>query len=135
MSLTSFWVDAEYLRNADKISWVKSFKDVYQKYVASYQRVAATSLTCTDMFDDLDMPCFYLRNQASIALFKIDENGVPLAELIPSINMVKAIKESKSFFSPLTPSAYRAQPHVHGAKHLRRGRLAGVRANFWQKHR
>ena len=31
--------DAEYLRNADKINWVKSFKDVYQKFVASYQKV------------------------------------------------------------------------------------------------
>ena len=34
----SVYLDAEYLRNADKISWVKSFKDVYQKFVASYQR-------------------------------------------------------------------------------------------------
>ena len=32
----TIFLDAEYLRNADKISWVKSFKDVYQKYVASY---------------------------------------------------------------------------------------------------
>ena len=49
------------------------------------------------MFDDLDMPCFYLRNQALIALFKIDESGSPVAELIPSLNMEKAIKESKYY--------------------------------------
>jgi hypothetical protein len=48
------------------------------------------------MFDDLEMPCFYLRNQALIALFKIDENGSPMVELIPSLNMEKVIKESKS---------------------------------------
>ena len=60
--------------------------------------MAATSLTCKeDMFDDLDMPCFYLRNQALIALFKIDESGSPVAELIPSLNMEKAIKESKYY--------------------------------------
>ena len=49
------------------------------------------------MFDDLEMPCFYLRNQSSIALFKIDESGQPVAELIPSFNLIKVIKQSKSF--------------------------------------
>ena len=45
------------------------------------------------MIDNLDMPCFYLRNQASIALFKIDgKTGVPVAELIPSLNLAKTIK-------------------------------------------
>lgn len=29
-------LDAEYLRNADKINWVMSFKDVYHKFVDSY---------------------------------------------------------------------------------------------------
>lgn len=87
------------MRNADKINWVKSFKDVYQKFVGSYQRVQATSLSCADMFDDLEMPCFYLRNQSSIALFKIDESGQPVAELIPSFNLIKVIKQSKSFYS------------------------------------
>lgn len=51
------------------------------------------------MFDDLEMPCFYLRNQSSIALFKIDESGQPVAELIPSFNLIKVIKQSKSFYS------------------------------------
>ena len=49
------------------------------------------------MIDNLDMPCFYLRNQASIALFKIDsQTGVPVAELIPSLNLAKAIKEKSN---------------------------------------
>ena len=40
------------------------------------------------------MPCFYLRNQASIALFKLDaKTGTPVAELIPSMAMTKTIKE------------------------------------------
>jgi hypothetical protein len=40
------------------------------------------------------MPCFYLRNQANIALFKLDsETGAPIAELIPSPNLLKTLKE------------------------------------------
>ena len=41
------------------------------------------------------MPCFYLRNQASIALFKIDPvTRGPVAELVPSLNLSKHIKET-----------------------------------------
>lgn len=92
--------NAEYIRNSDKISWVKSFKDVYQKFCASYQHLNANpanrhSTIPDSTLDDLDMPCFYLRNQASIALFKIDSanGGTPVAELIPSLNLAKVIKE------------------------------------------
>ena len=58
----SVYLDAEYLRNADKINWVKSFKDVYQKFVASYQRAQTSTDQNLEMLDELDMPCFYLRN-------------------------------------------------------------------------
>lgn len=54
--------NAEYLRNADKISWVKSFKDVYQKFVASYMRAQNCSELSEDVVAELEMPCFYLRN-------------------------------------------------------------------------
>jgi len=85
-------VDAEYLRNADKISWVKSFKDVYQKFVASYQQ--ARSSTSVAGLDALEMPCFYVRNQAMVALFKIDsQTRVPKAELVPSLNLSKLLKD------------------------------------------
>lgn len=44
--------------------------------------------------NDLTMPCFYLRNQANIALFKLDpETGAPMAELLPSLNLLKILKE------------------------------------------
>ena len=43
------------------------------------------------------MPCFYIRNQASIALFKIDPvSRSPIAELVPSLNLAKLIKETLS---------------------------------------
>jgi len=60
------------LRNADKISWVKSFKDVYQKYIATYQECQKQPDNVLSDAADLAMPCFYLRNQANIALFKLD---------------------------------------------------------------
>ena len=86
--------NAEYLRNADKINWVMSFKDVYLKFVDSYQRLSSQRDAKIDD-DDLEMPCFYLRNEASIALFRIDaETHAPIAELIPSHNLEKLIKES-----------------------------------------
>ena len=73
---------------------------MYQKFCASYQHLNANpanrhSTIPDSTLDDLDMPCFYLRNQASIALFKIDSanGGTPVAELIPSLNLAKVIKE------------------------------------------
>ena len=60
--------NAEYLRNEHTISWVKSFKDVYQKFITSYQHLQRTNPTLgenvdnSEIFDDLEMPCFYLRN-------------------------------------------------------------------------
>ena len=94
--------DAEYLRNADKISWVKSFKDVYQKFVHSYQQVqqnyqASTGQSPAIEESELDMPCFYLRNQATIALFRMDgTTGEPLAEVVPSLPLSKLIKDKSS---------------------------------------
>ena len=45
--------------------------------------------------DDIEMPCFYLRNESSIALFRIDsETQAPIAELIPSHNLEKLIKDT-----------------------------------------
>jgi hypothetical protein len=48
---------------------------------------------------DLEMPCFYLRGNNFIVLFKIvAETGLPKAEVIPSPNLLKLIKDSK--FNP-----------------------------------
>ena len=81
------------MRNADKINWVMSFKDVYHKFVDSYQRMGQAGTSLDD--DDLDMPCFYVRSKENIALFKIDpETRTPVAELIPSLNLAKLVKES-----------------------------------------
>ena len=50
-------------------------------------------------YDELAMPCFYIRNASFIALFKVDEemNGVVSAELIPNENLSSYIKNSKYF--------------------------------------
>ena len=43
------------------------------------------------------MPCFYLRNQATIALFRMDgTTGEPLAEVVPSLPLSKLIKDKSS---------------------------------------
>lgn len=122
-------VDAEYLRNADKINWVMSFKDVYHKFVDSYQRAgqklvagqARRNLADTenndDVDDDLEMPCFYVRNQASIALFKIDAATCqPVAELIPSLNLAKLIKESLGPSMYTVLNIYEDDDNVDGAE-------------------
>ena len=56
---------------------------------------------CSELSDDvvaeLDMPCFYLRNQATIALFKIDpQTAEPKADLVPSLALAKLMKERSS---------------------------------------
>ena len=73
-----------------------SFRDVYLKFVESYQRVSNDPAILSSN-DDIEMPCFYLRNESSIALFKIDaETHSPIAELIPSHNLEKQIKDTLS---------------------------------------
>ena len=74
-----------------------SFKDVYLKFVDSYQQLSNFGTQAHPDKDDLEMPCFYLRNESSIALFKIDaETHSPVAELIPSHNLEKLLKDALS---------------------------------------
>ena len=88
-----------------------SFKDVYLKFVDSYQRMCQRDAKVED--DDLEMPCFYLRNEASIALFKIDaETNAPVAELIPSHNLEKMIKETMSSNAYIVRKIYEDDDHL-----------------------
>lgn len=38
------------------------------------------------------MPCFYVRSNSFIAVFRIEEGQV-VAELIPSVNLLKEVKD------------------------------------------
>ena len=44
------------------------------------------------------MPYFYLRNANFVAVFKINEEGEPVATVSPSPSLAKAIKDSKTYF-------------------------------------
>lgn len=44
--------------------------------------------------EQMIMPCFYIRSNSFIALFKIEDKQI-VAELVPSANLLKEIKESK----------------------------------------
>ena len=90
------------------ISWIKSFKDVYQKFIRSAQKAremvrnGQSNLTETEF----EMPCFYLRNNSFMAVFKFDTLssdqdmlGSIEAVIKPSLNLERKIIDSKCHIS------------------------------------
>jgi len=64
------------VKYSDTITWVKSFKDVYQKYLKSALMDGAVS-----------MPYFYLRHSTFIAVFRtetVEGKKQIIAELVAS---------------------------------------------------
>jgi len=77
----------EYLQHASTISWVKSFKDVYKKYLQSAR---------VESEQGESMSYFYLKHQTSIALFRtknVDGKTQLVADLVASRTLIKEIKD------------------------------------------
>lgn len=85
--MTNLFADKQYLSNIGIITWVKSLKDVYQKFLFSSQSFGTPE-------DDMVMPCFYLRGGSFFAVFKL-EDGAVSAELVGQQKLIDEIKSCK----------------------------------------
>ena len=74
-----------------KEQWMKTFRDVYLKFIKSKVRQQSTILHS----DQTSMPFFYLRNNNFAALFIRDSNGLPIAVLNPNKSLAQIINECR----------------------------------------
>eukprot|EP00347_Sterkiella_histriomuscorum_P012913 403366741 len=78
-------IDNEQHQLQSKIQWLRSLRDVYQKFLQSVNDENNSRGT--------QMPFFYVKNNSFIALFKI-EDGKPIAIVNPSKMLAKIIQDS-----------------------------------------
>jgi hypothetical protein len=75
--LLIIFLDKEYVRYAEEISWVTTLKDVYRRYCQA-----------NDQF-------FYIRHSSFLCCFRRENGAERIAELIPSALLTRQIKDSK----------------------------------------
>lgn len=76
--------DKEFLKAQAKLLWLKSFRDVYKKYLHSKSSEQPFGQSA-------QMPFFYVRNNNLCCLFMRDEQGKCEARLIPNKNLAAII--------------------------------------------